>query len=410
MVATRTFEQVCDELDRRRHVTLGLERIQSLLDLLGHPEESLRVVQVVGTNGKGTTAVALAAALQEAGLAAGTYLSPHVLSYTERMMIRGDYVSEEQFAGVMDRVMEAADEGGVPASQFELLTAGALRLFHEANVEWAVMEAGLGARYDATTAAKPEAVVLTNVGLDHTEYLGNTFGKIAREKLASLPGGGILIVGDENPEIVGIAREECKRAGTRLVEADSSPNYGLSDRTVSFAGRNVLLGVRAAEELLDRPFGPQVRERVARQVEGVLPGRFEVYELDGIPVIVDGGHNPGGLEVALAGVRETYGDRPLGIVFGVLRDKDIGSMLTALETEASHLVLTRPDNERAAAPEWVVEHYGPRDLEDRLAEVTVDVSEAVDGAVSEMKRTNGVVLVTGSLYTGAAVLRRLRES
>ena len=410
MVATRTFEQVCDELDRRRHVTLGLGRIRSLLDSIGHPEESPRVVQVVGTNGKGTTAVALAAALEEAGFSTGTYLSPHVLTYTERMMIRGDYVSEEQFTAVMDLVMSAADEARVPASQFELLTAGALFFFREEGVAWAILEAGLGARYDATTAAEPEAVVLTNVGLDHTEYLGDTLAEIAREKLASLSGGGTLILGEENPEITEIARKECRRAGTRLVQADPPPNYSRSDFGASFTARNVSLGVRAAGELLDRSLSIQVRERIEHQVESVLPARFEVYDLEGVPVVVDGGHNPSGLEAALAAVRETYGGRPLGVVFGVLRDKDIGSMLTALETEASYLVLTRPANERAADPEWVAGYYGPRDLEGRRAGVAVEVSEALDGAVREMEPTDGVVLVTGSLYTGASVLERLRES
>ena len=397
-------------MDRRRHVTLGLERIQALLALLDHPEESLRVVQVVGTNGKGTTAVALAATVEEAGFAAGAYLSPHVLSYTERMMVRGEYVSEEQFTAVMNQVMEVADEGGVPASQFELLTAGALHLFHEKGIEWAVLEAGLGARYDATTAAGPEAVVLTNVGLDHTEYLGDTLGEIAHEKLASLPQGGFLLLGDETPEVAGIARDNCKRSGSRLIEVASDHHCGSSVGLANFTERNVHLGIRAAEELLGRPPGTQTHEQIARRVEGVLPARFEVYELEGIPVVVDGGHNPSGLEAALGAIRETYGACPVGVVFGVLRDKDIGSMLSTLETEASYLVLTRPENERAADPEWVVKHFDPRDLEGRRAEVVVETEEALNGAVRDMKRGGGMVLVTGSLYTGASVLRWLRES
>lgn len=409
MSVTRTFEQVCDELDRRRHVTLGLERIRDLLALLGHPEESLRVIQVVGTNGKGTTAVAVSAALEEAGFSAGTYLSPHVLSYTERMMVRGAYVSEEQFAAAMDRVMEVADQENVPASQFELLTAGALQLFREEGVNWAVLEAGLGARYDATSAAAPEAVVLTNVGLDHTEYLGNTLEEISREKLGSLPSGGLLVLGDENPEIVGTSREESKSAGVRLVEAAPDLDHGSPETRAGFIRRNLSLGIRTAEELVGRKLDARARERVGRRLEGVLPARFEVHEVEGVPVVVDGGHNPSGLEAALGAIRAAYGDRPLGVVFGVLRDKDIASMLSSLETGASYLVLTRPDNDRAADPEWVAGHYDPRDVEGERAEVDVDVHEALNGAVREMKKTDGVVLVTGSLSTGASVLGRLRE-
>ncbi|MGB3633457.1 MAG: cyanophycin synthetase [Rubrobacteraceae bacterium] len=410
MPVTHTFEQVCDELDRRRHITLGLERIRELLALLDHPEESLRIVQVVGTNGKGTTAVALSAALDEAGFSAGTYLSPHVLSYTERIMVGGMYVSDVRFAAVMGRVMEVADQENVPASQFELLTAGALQFFREEGVTWAIMEAGLGARYDATSAADAEAVVLTNVGLDHTEYLGNTLEEIAREKLASLPQGGLLVLGDDNPEIAGIAREESARAGVRLVDAASDAAHESTGTGAGFVRRNVSLGIRAAEELLGYPLGVPARWRVVQRVEDCLPGRFEVHEVEGVPVVVDGGHNPSGLEAALNGIREAYGERPLGVVFGVLREKDITSMLSALETEASYLVLTRPDNDRAADPEWIPEHHDPRDVKGRRAEVALDVREALDGAVSEMKKTDGVVLVTGSLSTGASILGRLRES
>lgn len=408
MSLNRSFAQVCEELDHRRHVTLGLERIQSLLALLGNPERDLRVVQVVGTNGKGTTSVALAAALEENDQSTGAYLSPHVLSYTERMMVRGEYVTEERFAAVMDHVVDTADEAEVPASQFELLTAGALELFREAGVTWAVLEAGLGARYDATTAASPEAVVLTNVGMDHTEYLGDTLQEIANEKLASLPRNGVLVLGDENPEIVSIARRACKKAGTRIVEL-SYPNdeSGAGNLTI-YSRRNVYLGTRAASVLLNRPFNTELYERILGRVDGVLPGRFEVYELDGVPVVVDGGHNPGGIEAALDAVREKYGPRPLGVVFGVLRDKDIGSMLTALEKEISCLVLARPHDERAAEPGWVARRYAPKDRQGRQPLVVEDVEEALNGVIEEMKNVNGVVLVTGSLYTGAPVLETLR--
>ena len=416
MTATRTFDQVCDELDLRRHVTLGLDRIRKLLSLLDHPEESLRVVQVVGTNGKGTTAVAISAALEEAGFSAGTYLSPHVLSYTERIMLGGSYVSKERFASIMGRVMEAADREKIPASQFELLTAGALQLFREEGVTWAVLEAGLGARYDATTAAGAGAVVLTNVGFDHTEYLGDTLEEIAHEKLSSLPRDGVLVLGDENPVIVDISRKKSEKAGARLVEVIPDPadpeatETGEPETGASFVRRNVFLGLRAAEELLGYPLGAQVRKRVFRSTSGLLPGRFEVHEAEGVSVVVDGGHNPGGLEAVLEAVREAYGEKPLGVVFGVLRDKDIGSMLTALKNKASYLVLTRPENERAADPGWISGFYEPRDSGGERAEVVSNVEEALDQAVEEMKKTNGVVLVTGSLYTGAPVLRWLREN
>lgn len=408
MRTLHTFAGVCEELDRRRHVTLGLDRISALLSLLDHPEKELTSVQVVGTNGKGTTAVALAAALETAGCSAGTYLSPHLISYTERVMVRGRHLPEDTFAAAMGEVIELSDRHGVGASQFELLTAGALKAFHDAGLEWTVLEAGLGARHDATTAAGSKTVVLTNVGTDHTDYLGSSVEEIAREKLASVPAGGTLILGTGEPAVVRLARDRCGEVGARLVESATEP-HPVGSPLPAHLEDNVRLGLRAAEILLNREMKAGTAERVRRSVEGVLPARFEAHHFGGVPVVLDGGHNPDGLAAALGAVRERYVRRPVGVVFGVLQDKDIGSMLTALKAEASLLVLARPDNERAAEPGWVADRYGPRDGRGRKARVVPDVGEALYEVVEEMRREEGVVLVTGSLYTCAPVLERVRE-
>jgi dihydrofolate synthase / folylpolyglutamate synthase len=366
----------------------------------------LRIAQVVGTNGKGTTAVALTAAFEAVGQPSGAYLSPHVLSYTERVMLRGEFVSEKRFAAAMGEVIRLADANGVPASQFELLTAGALEIFAEEGLSWAVLEAGLGARYDATSAAAPEAVVLTNVGLDHTEYLGETVEEISREKLASLSAGAVLVLGTDDPGVLTVALQRCREVGARLVEAAARE---IPAGLPPYAERDARLGFRAAEVLLGRALTGEEREQAARSVLGALPGRFERHEVCGVPVVVDGGHNQSGIKAALEAVRSVYGERPLGVVFGVLRDKDVGSMLTELRKEAHALVLTRPEGERAAEPAHLMREHGPRDREGRRARVVADTKDALEAAVEEMKGKGGVVLVTGSLYTGAPVLRWLRE-
>ena len=403
-----SFANVRAALDRRRRITLGLERIEALLSLLGNPQHSLRVAQVVGTNGKGTTAVALSAAFEAAGVPAGAYLSPHLFSYTERVMIRTEFVSEGQFAAAMGEAIDVADANDVPASQFELLTAGTLALFADEGLSWAVLEAGMGARYDATTAAGPEAVVLTNVGLDHTQYLGETVEEISYEKLASLAPGAILILGTDDPRVLALARQRCEEAGARLVEA-ATEETPLLTNLPPYVARDARLGLRAAEVLLGRALTGEERAGVARVIVGALPGRFEVHEARGVPVVVDGGHNPAGVRAALEGVRSAYGERPLGVVFGVLRDKDVGSMLTELRKEAHVLVLTRPEDERAADPAHLMREHGPRDREGRRARVVSDVVNALEAAVEETRKVGGVVLVTGSLYTAAPVLRWLRE-
>ncbi len=404
------YKAVCDELDRRRRVDLGFERIEALLKLLDNPQHCMRVVQVVGTNGKGTTAIALASALEAVGQSAGVYLSPHVLRYTERMMLRGGYVPEEEFAAVMSRVLRVADANDVPATQFELLTAGALAMFGDAGLGWAVLEAGLGARHDATSAAKAEAVALTNVGLDHTEYLGQTVEEIAEEKLASLQPGAVLIFGADDPRVVKVAHNTAERVGAHIVAHEVTPEPGRTEH-VPYLIRNESLGLRAAEVLLGRTLRSTEREaaltaaRVARP-----PARFEVHEISGVPVVVDGGHNPEGVEAVLGAVRAEYGDRPLGVVFGALKDKDVGSMLNIVGREAHALVLTRPRSHdgRELDPERLCEEYDPQDVTGRRAWVVSDAGDAVRRAVGEMEKIGGAVLVTGSLYTGAGVLRWLR--
>jgi dihydrofolate synthase / folylpolyglutamate synthase len=396
-------------LDRRRHVTLGFERIKALLEAMGHPERDLPGrVQVVGTNGKGTTAMALATAFEEMGHPSGAYLSPHVLSYTERVVLRGRQVSEEEFAAAMGETIGVADRQGISVSQFEILTAGALRMFAEAGLSWAVLEAGLGARYDATSVAEPDAVVLTNVAIDHTEYLGETVEEIAEEKLASLRPGATLFLGTDDERVVDIAARKCSRLGARLVRIGDEGEDKSS--LIPYVARDVHLGISVAESLLNRTIPAGVKEKVAHAIGEALPGRFEVHEVEGVPVIIDGGHNAAGLSAALAAVRVAYGGRPIGVVFGVLREKDAASMLTGLRGDAHVIVLTRPESERASDPALVAREHGPLDRGGRRALVVKDPVDALGVAVEAVREVAGVVLVTGSLSIAAPVLRWLREA
>jgi dihydrofolate synthase/folylpolyglutamate synthase len=378
---------------------------------MGNPEQDLpSVVQVVGTNGKGTTAVALAAAFEAMGRPAGAFLSPHVLSYTERVLLGGGRASEADFATAMGETIEIADRNGIPVSQFEILTAGALAMFAEAGLSLAVLEAGLGARYDATSVARPGAVVLTNVALDHTEYLGDTVEEIAEEKLASLTPGATLYLGTDDPRVAGIARARCRLVGADLVDAAGSVGNTISHNLPPYAASDVGLGLGVAESLLATSLPAGVRERVALAVGTSLPGRFEVHEVDGVPIVLDGGHNAAGVSAALEAVRDTYRGRPLGVVFGVLQEKDVASMLSGFMDEAQVVVLTRPESERASDPAQVARAYHPIDRGGEPARVVHEPVEALGAAVGAMREVGGVVLVTGSLSTVAPVLGWLREA
>jgi dihydrofolate synthase/folylpolyglutamate synthase len=255
-----------------------------------------------------------------------------------------------------------------------------------------------------------EAVVLTNVALDHTRYLGETVEEIAAEKLASLRPGATLLLGTEDPRVLEVAERESRRLGARMVHLGEVGDERIAGLGFApYAARDVGLGFEAVEILLDRALTAEARKAAALAVRDALPGRFEVHEVEGVPVVVDGGHNAAGIAATLAAVRSAYVGRPLAVVFGVLHDKDAGSMLTALEGEARAIMLTRPEGERAANPALVAREHHPLDLVGRRALVVEDPVEAVITAVGQVAEAGGVVLVTGSLATAAPVLRWLRE-
>ncbi len=232
--------------------------------------------------------------------------------------------------------------------------------------------------------------------------------EIAREKLASLRPGTRLVLGTEDPRVIEVALQACEEVGAELVEIiERSEHLVPATKDLApYLAHNVRVGIRAAETLLGRSLN-EAESRGALAAR--LPGRFEVYHVGGVPVIVDGGHNATGVEAAVEAVRNAYGERPLAAVFGALRDKDLGSMLAVLQKDADVLVLTRPKGERAAEPSWVNEVTRPVDGRGNRAIVRADVHGAVEIAVAEMTGRGGVVLVTGSLQTAAAILGVLRE-
>ena len=251
--------------------------------------------------------------------------------------------------------------------------------------------------------------MLTNVGLDRTEHLGSSVEEIAREKLASLRPGTWLILGTEDSKVVGETLQACEEVGAELVEiVGRSGNLAPATKDLApYLAHDVRVGIRAAETVLSRSLS-ETESRGALAVR--LPGRFEVYRVGGVPVIVDVGHNAGGIEAAVEATRNAYGERPLGVVFGALRDEDVGSMLSVLQKNAEVLILTKPKGERAADPSWVDEVNRPVDGSGVRAKVRGDVHDAVKVAIAEMAGRSGAVLVTGSLQTAAGILGALRES
>lgn len=319
----------------------GLERMRSVLSELGDPQDAYPAIHVVGTNGKSTATVTVEQLLLAEGLAVGATISPHIASWSERIRLNG---REAGFDAAVARVREAAERLG--ATQFEIVTAAALAAFADAGVDVAVVEAGLGGRHDATNVLRTRVVLLTNVGLEHTDVLGATRAEIAREKLA-------------------VARE-----GSTVVLPDEEYAYLVSGFDVRIGGAR-----EAAEAFLGRP--------ARARVDAVLPGRLERRDGE----VRDGAHNPDGARFLVE--RLPPGDYT--VVASILADKDVGAMLELLARVGSRFVATRSSSARALEVAELAER----------ASALFDQVEAVAEPVAALQRAHELgepVLVTGSLY------------
>ena len=331
----------------------GLERIQTLLARLGDPQLRYPSIHVVGTNGKSTVTRTIEALLADAGVSVGSYVSPHVRGWSERIRVRGE---EADFEAAIARVRAEAER--LDATQFEVLTAAALAEFAAAGVDVAVVEAGLGGRHDATNVLRSPVQVVTNVALEHTEVLGTTREAIAAEKLAVVQRGATVVLGE--PEWEALAREN-------------------GAAQVVLAGRsNLALGLAAAEAFLGRPVDGHVDVR--------LPGRLERLGEDPLE-IWDGAHNLAGLGYLLPRLPTAR----YVVVASILADKDVDGMLAALSVLGDRLVATSSSNERALSA---------ADLAQRAAPFFSQV-EAIEDPAESLRHARAFgepVLVTGSLY------------
>jgi dihydrofolate synthase / folylpolyglutamate synthase len=346
----------------------GLERMRALLSRLGNPHRAYPSIHIVGTNGKTTTARILEAMLEAEGLTVGTYTSPHVLGWSERIRFGG---AEADLESAVERVRPPAEELG--ATQFEVLTAAALAHFEASGVDVAVVEAGLGGRHDATNVVRSSVQVLTNVALEHTDHLGDTREAIAAEKLAVVQPGSTVVLGE--PEWADLARANGAEV---LIHAGRS---------------NLALALAAGEAFLGRP----VDAAPAREL--VLPGRLE--RRGEAPLeIWDGAHNLPAVGYLLGRLPS----REYVLVLSILADKDVDGMLAALSPLGERVIVTSSSNPRALAPEELGRHAEPFFPEIQEISDPVAALERARSAAGE----DGAVLVTGSLYLLADLSAAIR--
>jgi dihydrofolate synthase/folylpolyglutamate synthase len=382
----------------------GLERMRRLLTVLGSPQKAFRAIHVVGTNGKSSTVRMCAALLEAHGVTTGAFLSPHLSSFAERVRIGDRDLDGDAFGAAVQRAAAAAAkvdrtlEPGDRVTQFELVTAAAYSEFARQRVEVAVVEAGLGGRHDATNVLGAEVVVLTNVGLEHTRWLGPTVADIAREKLAVVrrshpPATLVTGAGDDLHDLVAGTGARIVRPGD-LPAAAALPGYQRTNFAAAAAAARAYLGQ------LDPRLVTQVAARVT------VPGRLQRVA-EHPTTIYDGAHNPSGMEALAAALPV---ERPLVVVMSILDDKDAAGMLRAVLPHASGAVFTRSPNPRALPPATLASLAGQ--LGGPPSEIVADAHAAV-ARERELAGPDGAVLATGSIYLVAALLGapgRRRES
>jgi dihydrofolate synthase/folylpolyglutamate synthase len=372
---------------------LGLERISKLLEALGSPHRGPRFIHIAGTNGKGSTAAMIESGLRAAGQRTGLYTSPHLVQPTERIRIHGDPVSREQFAAAFTAIHETAQNCGLDMhpTYFESVTAMAFLLFNQAQLDWVVLEVGLGGRLDATNVVTPQLCVLTPIDYDHQAFLGDSLASIAGEKAGILKPGVPAVFAHQHPEAAAILQRAA--AGPVLfadqwtvedlsIDARGS-RFRLRDLPVNcpLAGAHQVENARtAAIALHELGFPP---DGIAQTL---WPGRLERVS-EHPEIILDGAHNPAGTQALVDYIRRFYSGRNLWLVYGVMRDKAVDEMTSLLFPLAGRIILTAPDNSRALPPEQI-----PAD--DPI------ITHSVAEALQSLRRAapDDVVFITGSLF------------
>ncbi len=392
---------------------LHLDHMRRLMDVLGDPHRAYPAITITGTNGKGSVARMITALLVESGLSVGTYTSPHLEHLNERLAWNGEPISDEALAELISELAAIEPLLGITPSWFELMTAGALSWFASVAVDVAVLEVGLLGRFDATTVVDADVAVITNIGFDHTDGVGDWRAAIASEKAGIIKPGSFLVLGETDEDLRSLFLAEGPRqtwerevdfdatrslpaVGGRLVDIQT-PLGRLEELYLPVHGEHQADNAAVAVAAVEAFFGRALDEGVAAQAFAAvsLPGRLEVLGHEPL-VVVDGAHNPPGAAVAAATMAADFdvaGRRVL--VVGMLQGRDLTAMLEALDIDSFDLVVaTSPLWSRAVPAAAVGEAAAGLGAD---VDVIEDVADAVDHALAAAG-DDGLVLVAGSLY------------
>ena len=362
----------------------GLVAFKELLARLSNPQQNYKIIHVAGTNGKGTVCTLLARALSLAGHKTGLFISPHLISPTERIQLNGAEIVPDDFINAVEKVLASEQE---PLNFFEILTAAAFVYFAEKNAQYVVLETGLGGRKDPTNVCEPVVSVITSVGLDHTHLLGDTLEKIAFEKAGIIKPGVPVLCGFLPSEALRVVQEtaRAKKAPLEIVCAENSPGNAQTQNAQLAHRAAKLLGI--ADEILQRDLK-----------KASVPGRFEIFPCGEKTIILDGAHNPPAMENLLTFWQTTpFAQKRAAVLCAFMQDKDYAKMISMLSARFKMGIVTVVSSPRAAGEKQLMP----------LLPTGWEFVSGVSVALSRAQEQADVVLVTGSFYLVGEVRKRL---
>jgi len=357
----------------------GLDRMRTLLHALGNPHRAYPSIIVAGTNGKGSTSAMLASILNADGRRTAHYTSPHLVELRERWTIGGKMIEP----AVLDDCIVALQtlKSEITPTYFEALTLIAFLAFARAKCDVAVLEVGMGGRLDATNVVKPIAALITPIGMDHTEYLGNTIRKIAAEKAGVIHRGTLTLTSNDDPRVLEVIRKRAEQFGNRFIHVTEKHETPLEG---DFQRRNAGLAVRAARELGASDTAIELGVRNTR-----WRGRLEHLTIDEKDIWIDGGHNSHAV-AATAAYFEQHVPRPRLLVFGMMSDKDVDAVVTRLFPLFDRIIATEP--------------YPPRSLRADSFHGPIPIPNPDDAFRAALDAPERAVVITGSLYLAGAAI------
>ena len=384
-------------------IKLGLDNIQKICDELGNPEKKYKIIHITGTNGKGSTSTIIETVLLEAGYSVGKYTSPHILKFNERIRANGKDISDEEIALTYEKVKNAVKNIGITPTFFEVTTAMMFLYFAEKKVEYAVLEVGMGGRFDATNVADGDIAVITNVSLDHTEYLGKTIYDIAFEKAGIIKEKSFVIVGDSDKEFLKAVSEK-KKTFINTEEKYKDVIYNLNFKNFMteiyinekkfnlslFGDYQVKNFLCAYEALKHLGISDEIIEKAVSKV--VWQCRFERFSQNPL-TILEGAHNIDGILNLKKILTHEYKSDEIVMIVSILKDKKVKEMLEVCESFSDKIILTSlSDNPRGLSGEKLLEYTD----KSSVFSVEDDIKKAYETAEKSNRR---IIAVCGSFYT-----------